>query len=192
MAGFRTYTVVLDACVLYPATLRDLLLSLACENVYRARWTQDIQDEWIRNVLAKRQDLDEGKLRRTQSLMADAIDDCIIDGYQNLIDGLQLPDPNDRHVLAAAIVGHADAIVSFNKKDFPEAILAKYGIELLHPDDFILLQYDLNAIGVLEAVKAMRSRLKNPPKTVQEFLDRLEQQGLPQTCLELRKASNLI
>lgn len=192
MAGFRTYTVVLDACVLYPATLRDLLLSLAYENVYRARWTQDIQDEWLRNVLTKRQDLELEKLRRTQFLMTAAIDDCLIDGYQSLIESLQLPDPDDRHVLAAAIVGHADAIISFNKKDFPEVVLSKYGIELLHPDDFIMLQYDLNSIGVLEAVKAMRARLKNPPKSVQEFLDKLEQQGLPQTCFELRKASNLI
>lgn len=192
MAGFRTYTVVLDACVLYPATLRDLLLSLAFEDVYRARWTQDIQDEWIRNVLIKRQDLTEEKLRRTQQLMVNAIDDCLIEGYQNLIENLQLPDQDDRHVLAAAIVGHADAIVTFNRKDFPDDVLSQYGIEVLHPDDFIMLQYDLNPIGVLEAVKAMRARLKNPPKTVLEFLERLEQQGLPQTCFELRKAGNLI
>lgn len=192
MAGYRTYTVILDACVLYPATLRDLLLSLAYENVYRARWTEEIQDEWIRNVLAKRKDLDEEKLRRTQRLMADAIDDCLIDGYQSLIESIALPDPDDRHVLAAAIVGHADAIVTFNKKDFPDSVLSKYGIEVLHPDDFIMLQYDLDSIGVLEAAKAMRLRLKNPPKTVQEFLDTLEQQGLPQICQELKKAENLI
>ena len=192
MAGYRTYTVVLDACVLYPATLRDLLLSLAYENVYRARWTQEIQDEWVRNVLIKRKDLDEEKLRRTQRLMADAIDDCLIDGYQSLIESIVLPDPNDRHVLAAAIVGHADAIVTFNKKDFPDSVLSNYGIEVLHPDDFIMLQYDLDSIGVLEAAKAMRLRLKNPPKTVQEFLDTLEQQGLPQICQELKKAENLI
>lgn len=192
MAGYRTYTVVLDACVLYPATLRDLLLSLAYENVYRARWTQEIQDEWVRNVLIKRKDLDEEKLRRTQRLMADAIDDCLIDGYQSLIESIVLPDPNDRHVLAAAIVGHADAIVTFNKKDFPESVLSKYGIEVLHPDDFIMLQYDLDSIGVLEAAKAMRLRLKNPPKNVQEFLEVLERQGLPQICQELKKAESLI
>lgn len=192
MAGYRTYTVVLDACVLYPATLRDLLLSLAYENVYRARWTHEIQDEWVRNVLIKRKDLDEEKLRRTQRLMVDAIDDCLIDGYQSLIESIVLPDPDDRHVLAAAIVGHADAIVTFNKKDFPDSVLSKYGIEVLHPDDFIMLQYDLDSIGVLEAAKAMRLRLKNPPKTVQEFLDTLEQQGLPQICQELKKAENLI
>lgn len=192
MAGFRTYTVVLDACVLYPATLRDLFLSLAVEGVFRARWTQDIQDEWIRNVLSKRQDLNEEKLRRTQRLMATAIDDCLIEGYQGLIENLELPDRDDRHVLAAAIVGHADAIVTFNKKDFPEGALSQYGIEVLHPDDCIMLQYDLNPIGVLEAVKAMRARLRNPPKTVQEFLDKLEQQGLPQSCFEFRKAGNLI
>ncbi len=192
MAGFRTFTAVLDACVLYPAPLRDLLLSLAVDGVYRARWTNEIQDEWIRNILVTRPDLSEEKLRRTQQIMNSAIEDCLIFGYQNFTDTLQLPDENDRHVLAAAIVGHADAIVTFNLKDFPESALSIFGIEAIHPDDFVMLQYDLNSIGVLAAIKAMRARLVNPSKTVAEFLEKLEAQGLPQTCQELKNAADLI
>ena len=192
MAGFRTYTAVLDACVLYPASLRDLLLSLAVNGIYHARWTHDIQEEWIRNVVEKRPELDATKLRRTQTVMNAAIDDCLIEGYHSLIDSLELPDKNDRHVLAAAIIGHADAIVTFNLKDFPERVVSQFGIEVLHPDDFVMLQYDLKQLDVLAAVKAMRARLKNPPKSVAQFLEKLELQGLPQTYLELKKASDLI
>lgn len=192
MAGHSRYTAVLDACVLYPAPLRDLLISLAVEGLYRARWTSEIQDEWIRNLRAKRPELDPQKLQRTASLMALAVDDALIDDYQFLIPTLALPDPDDRHVLAAAIVGHADAIVTFNLKDFPEAKLVRHEIESLHPDDFLVAQYDLDPIRVLSVIKASRTRLKKPPKSAEDYLATLEQQGLPQTCQILRNAIDLI
>lgn len=131
MAGFFRYTVVLDACVLYPAPLRDLLLSLASAGMFGARWTEMIQDEWQRNLLKNRPDLKD-QIPRTVELMNSAIEDCLIQGYERLIDSFALPDPNDRHVLAAAIAGHADAIVTFNLKDFPakavEFTESKYSI----------------------------------------------------------------
>lgn len=192
MAGFRTYTTVLDACVLYPGTLRDLMLSIAFEGVYHARWSDDIHDEWIRNLLKNRPDLNAEKLNSIRVQMDKSIDDCLIYGYQPIIDVLSLPDPDDRHVLAAAVIGHADAIVTFNKKDFPESELSKFGIEVLHPDDFLISQYDLNTTKLLKAVKSMRSRRKKPPQTAQEFIDILERQGLPQFCSALRDAEYLI
>jgi predicted nucleic acid-binding protein len=192
MAGYYRYTAVLDACVLYPAPLRDLLISLAADGLYGARWTAEIQDEWIRNLHAKRPELDKLKLLHTASLMAKAIEDALIENHQYLIPTLDLPDPDDRHVLAAAIVGHADAIVTFNLKDFPEAKVSQHEIEILHPDDFLIAQYDLAPIRVLSVLKAIRTKLRKPPKSAEEYIATLEQQGLPQTSHILRNAIDLI
>ncbi|UTY57001.1 putative toxin-antitoxin system toxin component, PIN family [Massilia sp. erpn] len=192
MAGYYRYTAVLDACVLYPAPLRDLLLSLASEGVFRARWTDQINQEWTRNLLAKRPDLDAAKLERTVLLMNEAVEDCLVDNYGYLINSLHLPDPNDRHVLASAIVGHADAIVTFNLRDFPDQAVSPYGIEILHPDDFLIAQYDLCSIRMLSIIKSKRERLRNPPKSAEDFIATYERQGLPQTCEKLRQAIDLI
>src|SRR6185295_3578619 len=102
------FTVVYDACVLYPAPLRDLLMRLALTDLFRARWSDDIHEEWITNLLANRPDLTREQLERTRTLMNAHVRDCIVQGYRDLIDGLDLPDPNDRHVLAAAIRARAD------------------------------------------------------------------------------------
>lgn len=192
MAGSSRYIAVLDACVLYPAPLRDLLLSLAAAGVFRARWTHLIQDEWMRNLLANRPDLQRDALRRTVATMNDAIDDCLIEKFEFMVDSLTLPDPDDRHVLAAAIVGRADAIVTFNLKDFPGKNTAAHGIEILHPDDFLVAQYDLTPISVLKSIKANRQRLRNPPKNAAEMIATYEAQGLPQICKILREAVELI
>jgi hypothetical protein len=127
------FTVVYDACVLYAAPLRDLLLRVAMTGVVRARWSEPILDECFRNILKQRPDLSETALARTRELMTSAIPDCMIDGFDELVDGLSLPDPDDRHVLAAAIRAGAQAIVTFNLKDFPAAAVTKYGVEALHP-----------------------------------------------------------
>lgn len=192
MAGHSRFTVVLDACVLYPAPLRDLLLSLAAAGIFHARWTQRIQDEWVRNLLANRPDLQAEALRRTVATMNDAIDDCLVEKFEFMVDSLTLPDPDDRHVLAAAIVGHADAIVTFNLRDFPEAYTAAHGIEVLHPDDFLVAQYDLAPISVLKTIKAARARLRNPPKSAAELIVTYEAQGLAQMGKILRDAVELI
>lgn len=81
MAGFYRYTAVLDACVLYPAPLRDLLLSLAADDIFGARWTAAIQDEWVRNLVANRPDLTADLLARTVSVMNDAIEDCLVENF---------------------------------------------------------------------------------------------------------------
>src|ERR1051326_3804740 len=95
--------VVYDSCVLYPAPLRDLLIRLAQTGLYRARWTDTIHEEWIKNLLEARPDLPRAQLERTRQLMNAAVRDCLITDYEERIDSLTLPDPDDRHVLAAAI-----------------------------------------------------------------------------------------
>jgi hypothetical protein len=115
-----SYTALLDANVLYPAPLRDLLLQLAVTDLFKARWTADIHREWIESLLKGRPDLQRTMLERTRDLMDSHTRDCLVSGYQDLIPSLRLPDPNDRHVLAAAIVGRCDVIVTQNTKDFPD------------------------------------------------------------------------
>ena len=186
------FTVVYDACVLYPAALRDFLMHLAITNLFRARWSEMIHDEWTRNVLKDRPDLQAHQLDRTRQLMNANVLDCLVTGFESLIPSLALPDADDRHVLAAAIRCGADAIVTFNKKDFPHKSLQTYGIEALHPDDFVLSQFGLASHLVCLAAKRQRASLRNPPKTVDEYLECLSQQGLPIAANELRQFRDLI
>ncbi len=121
------YTALLDANVLHPAPLRDLLLQLAIVDLFRAKWTADIHQEWIEAFLRNEPHRVRAKLERTRDLMDSSTRDCLITGYDALIPSLQLPDPDERHVLAAAIAGCCGAIVTQNLKDFPEQALAPFG-----------------------------------------------------------------
>ena len=114
------FIVVLDANVIYPAPIRDLLLNLAALEIFSPKWSEIIQEEWIRNLLENRPDLSKKKLSRTVHLMNEAFPDAEVHDFEELIDQLELPDLNDRHLLAAAIHCKADAIITFNGKDFPE------------------------------------------------------------------------
>lgn len=130
------YTVLFDANVLYPAPMRDALMQLAVTDLFKAKWTADIHREWIDALLRNEPRRDRAALERTRDLMDRATRDCLVTGYEALVPALILPDPDDRHVLAAAIVGRCDAIVTQNLKDFPPEALAPFGIETQHPDDF--------------------------------------------------------
>ncbi len=186
------FTAIYDACVLYPAPLRDFLLRLAMTELFRARWTDQIHDEWIRGVLSKRRDLTTEKLQRTRQLMDRAVPDCLVTGYEDLIDNMELPDPKDRHVLAAAIQCQASLIVTFNLKDFPADILAQHGMEAQHPDDFIGHLMDLDTGAICNAARLQRQALMNPPKSPEEFLDTLLSQGLAVTVTQLKSMIDLL
>src|SRR5688572_6989324 len=137
------FTVIYDACVLYPAPLRDLLIRIGSKGLVHARWSDQILDESFRNILANRPDLSPAALDRTRDLMNRALRDVRVTGYEGLIDGLTLPDPDDRHVLAAAIRAGAQVIVTANLDDFPEPALTPFAVEAVHPDDFVTHQIDL-------------------------------------------------
>lgn len=128
------FTAVYDACVLYPAPLRDFLMWLALSGRFRARWSAQIHDEWKRNLIKNRPDITAEQLDRTADLMDLAIPDGRVTGHEVLIEGLTLPDSGDRHVLAAAIRCHASVIVTFNERDFPADVLGAFGLEAQHPD----------------------------------------------------------
>lgn len=181
------FTAMFDACVLFPAQLRDLLMELALTDLFRAKWTADIHREWIEAALVARPDLDRARLERTRDLMDCSVRDCVVEGYDSLVPSIELPDPNDRHVVAAAIVGRADIIVTFNLKDFPQRVIGRFGIDAQHPDEFLLHLLDLHSEKTCYAVERARARLKNPPFTMEQYLERLATiTGLPRSSIVLR------
>lgn len=180
------FVVVYDACVLYPAALRDLLVRLAASGLYQARWTARILDECFKSIVEARPEL-AGKLDRTRALMEAAIPAAMVTGYEPLVPTLTLPDEDDRHVLAAAIRCGAQVIVTTNLRDFPTEALAPWEVEAQHPDAFVLHLLSLDPGAVVRAVTAQAAGLKAPPVTVAELLSILEARGLVQAVGQLRR-----
>ena len=171
------FVVVLDANVLFPVRIRDVLLTFAQEGMFRARLTDQIMDEWSRNLIRLRPEL-EASVRRQDALIREHFEECFVEGYEPLIEGLNLPDTNDRHVLAAAIRSSAQVIVTENHRDFPPERLAPYDIETLGADDMLANTYALFRQGGARALRKVRQRYDNPPMTASEFLLDLTKSGL--------------
>lgn len=186
------FVALFDACVLYPAQLRDLLLRVALSDTFKARWTERIHDEWMRNLRQNRPDIPPERLQRTRALMDRAIPDCLVTDYEPFIDQVSLPDPEDRHVLAAAIRCHAGVIVTLNLRDFPDEVVAPYGISIQHPDEFLAHLFDLRPAVVCTAFREMRAALVNPRKSVRELLDDLYEVGLAETVSLLETMQELL
>lgn len=181
------FTATYDACILHPAGIRDLLVRLAMTGLFRAVWSDQILDEMVRSILRTRPDLTSAQLDRTRQLMCDAVPDCLVSGHESLIDALELPDPDDRHVLAAAIQSDSQVIVTENLKDFPSDALSPYGVEAQSPDLFVLHLIDLSPTTVAATIERQAAALKNPALTVAELLDRLADSGLSRSVAALRQ-----
>ena len=160
----------LDASVLYPAPLRDLLLELAVSDLFRAKWSQTVHDEWIRALLRDRPDLTAKRLERTRRLMDAHVRDAVVSGFEYLVPSIQLPDPDDRHVVAAAIQAGADLVVTANVRDFPVATLARHHLTAEHPDVFLTSLCRRVPVPFLQAVQRVRARLRNPPVSRRKHL----------------------
>lgn len=171
----------------------DALMSLASSGLYAAKWSKRIESEWIGSVEERRPDL-KGKLGYRRDQMRETVPDWEVEeqAWQSLADGLKLPDPGDAHVLAAALAGHADCIVTVNLRDFPSDVIGPLGIEVIHPDQFIVAQWDLDQFVAIAAFKHMRARWKKPEATAEGFAAVLERAGLPATAQRLRDALELI
>lgn len=167
------YSVVLDACVLYPASLRDTLLRFAHAEFYDVLWSARILDEAERNLIADARVSVEGA-HRLRSKMAEAFDGaCVGAAAIAGLESAMTNDPKDRHVLAAAVASQAQAVITINLKDFPEAASAPYGIEILHPDEFLMVLYGLDAELAVDIITSQAGALRNPPLTVEDLLDKL-------------------
>ena len=178
---------VYDACVLYPFHLRNLLIQCAFDGLVDARWTDDIHAEWIRNLAANSPAAPISRFEATRERMKAVLPDANVADYKALISRLWLPDPDDRHVLAAAIVGKASLIVTWNLKDFPAAELKPHGIVCISPDDFLLSLNSSLPDPLIASVKRARQNLRRTIPSVDEFIDALERQRLKAFSAILRR-----
>ena len=176
--AYRPPVAVLDACVLYPFHTRNLLIQFAVDRLVDVRWTDTIHDEWMRNLAANAPGVGMGRLQRTRDLMKAALPTADVRGYEPLISGIALPDPDDRHVVAAAITGGASLIVTWNTADFPETELARHGLRRETPDQFALRLHEVAPAAVLAAVVNARLNLRTSRPTAAEFASVLVRQGL--------------
>jgi predicted nucleic acid-binding protein len=180
------FVVVYDANALYGNAQRDLLIRVAQSGLVQAKWTDQILDEMLSNLAKKRPDIPAEKLGTLRDLMNKAVRDCLVTGYEPLIESLRLPDPDDRHVLAAAIKSSAQVIVTTNLRHFPEAELRRWNVEAKSPDDFVLDQINIDARIVYSCVREIANSRRNPPDTVDDVLAELERAGLVQSVAALR------
>jgi hypothetical protein len=184
LGSFRAF---LDASVLYPVSLRNLLMRLTLAGLYQARWSAHVHEEWIRAVLRDHPSLPPTRLHELRDAMDERAEDAVVTGYETLIESLTLPDAGDRHVLAAAIVARADVIVTCNLRDFPDDALDPFDIEAQHPDEFIRHMLDLAPVAVVDAIRRQQASLINPPVAMSQLLALFERLGLAETVTELRR-----
>ena len=161
---------VLDACILYSATLRDLFMWLTIRLAFQPKWTERIHAEWIDNLLENRPDLTRAKLERTRDLMNRWGRDWRVPEHEALIDTLTLPDLDDRHVLAAAVASEASSIVTFNLSDFPKSALEPLEVRAVHPDAFLCELFDKAPSLFVAAIHDQLDALRNPPHTLDDLL----------------------
>lgn len=173
------FSVVLDTCVLWPSLQRDFLLSLAIEGLYRPLWSDTILDELQfheARKLVERGDADPGaaaaRAERLITTMKSAFDDALVEGWEPHEGTFGLPDPDDEHVLAAAVVGGVGAIVTNNAKDFPSACVPKH-IQIVKPSQFAADTAAVSPELALQAVETMVARRRTPPEPVDQVLQKL-------------------
>ena len=179
------YTVALDACALVPIVLADTLLRVAERGLYRPLWSERILAEAQGAILGIHPDIDAATVARRFNDMEVAFDDAMVMGWEDLEETISLPDPDDRHVVAAAIRGGAQAIVTSNLADFPSDALAAFDLEAVHPDDFLLDQLDLSPVVVQDVAREQAAHSNAPPLTVQDLILRLDRAGVPKFADEL-------
>lgn len=181
------YSVVLDACVLVPVSLTDTLLRVAEKGLFRPLWSQRILNEAETAIKRIHPDITPTKITRRFTDMDAAFEDANVVGWEGLVEGFTLPDPSDRHVLAAAVKGRADAVVTFNLRDFPSDTLKAFDLEAIDPDDFLLNQLDLQPREVMAVIREQATAMSNPATSSFEIAARLERASVPEFADEIRR-----
>jgi predicted nucleic acid-binding protein len=181
MARFSAF---LDTCSIYGAYLCDTLLRLAEEGAFRPLWSAGVMEELDRNLVKR--GLPEGAVKHRISEMRSAFPDAEVAGYEALTSAMTC-DPKDRHVLAAAVRGHAEMLVTFNTSDFPAQSTEPYDITVSHPDDFLLDQLDLHPAITIAVLKDQAAGYSSPTMTVEDLLGLLAAAGVPKFTSEARR-----
>ena len=177
--------VVLDANLLYPFHLRNLLVQFGVDQVIAPRWTARINEEWISNLVAAGR-APRDRLLLTRDLMNRALPQAEVSGWEGHMEGLALPDPDDSHVLAAALAAGAATILTMNLRDFPASALAPHHVVALHPDDFLCKLHDADAELMQASLEAAHVNLSRSAPSLADYLDALERQGLSKLIRRLR------
>jgi predicted nucleic acid-binding protein len=181
------YAALLDSCVLVPNALCDTLLRLAEARFYRPLWSDRTLEEVHAAVLRIHPDLGAARIDNRLRAMTTAFDDATVTTWEPVAAGLDLPDPDDRHVLAAAISGGAQALVTFNLKDFPDSAMSGTDVEARHPDEFLLDQLDLAPGVTLRILTEQASDMRKPPADLSGLLNRLQRCGVPDFADAVRR-----
>jgi predicted nucleic acid-binding protein len=164
------FQVDLDACVLYPASLRDTLLRLAAAELYDLYWSEPILEEVHRNLI-ENAGITSGQADHLVNNMTAAFEGAIVPSEQiTALEPAMQNDPKDRHVLAAAKAIGAEAVITTNLRHFPDEVCAPLGIDVIHPDAFLTTLYDIDPSGVRQIVEQQAADLKNPPMTFDEVV----------------------
>jgi len=174
------FTCVLDANVIYPLWIRDLLLWFAHHDLYTPKWSKHIFDEWFEVMI--RNGVSEDEAIKRISIVNDAFPDASVENYEPLIETLTLSDAKDRHVLAAAIKINANLIVTNNLKHFPNEYLSSFGLSAKDADDFLTDIIDLNHETSIKAFRDLVMNKKNPHFDDYQVLDIFRKNGLKDTA----------
>jgi hypothetical protein len=184
--AFEPVVAIYDACILYPFHLRNIIVQAGVDRLVRARWTEEIHDEWMRNLVANAPGLPIERLEATKQLMNIALPTATVTGYERHIQSVSLPDPNDRHVVAAAIEAKASHILTWNLRDFPAGDLKKHGLVRQTPDAFLVDLYDQVPQLLLASLANARLNLSTSGMSADGFVDMLRDQRLVQLAERLR------
>jgi predicted nucleic acid-binding protein len=190
MIPLDRFTVVLDACTLFPMLVRDVLLTLAGHEFFNPKWSARIRAEWMRNLSERLGERSFNgntveRVRRIAAAMDAAFPDAAIEFEFAEAAILEPVDAKDRHVVAAAMAVQADAIVTFNIADFAVPHLNEHlRIEVIHPDDFVMDLVDLHETRAVSAFRELRARKQTPSRGPNELIQRLQKSGLVQTSPE--------
>jgi predicted nucleic acid-binding protein len=185
--AFEPSITVCDACVLYPFHLRNIIVQAAVDRLVDLHWTAEIHDEWIRNLIAKTPAISVERLQITRQLMEHALPTATVVDYEKHIPAVVLPDPNDRHVVAAAIAAKASLIVTWNLRDFPIATLEKHGLRRLSPDTFLADLYDKVPQLVVSSLANARRNLRRTDTSAASFIDILTHHKLARLANRVEK-----
>ena len=184
---FEPSVVIFDACILYPFHLRNIVVQIAVDRLVDARWTDEIYDEWIRNLAANVPAIPIERLQITRRLMSDALPYAMVAGYQGHIQAVTLPDLDDRHVVAAGIAGGASVVLTWNLRDFPVRELKKHGLRRKTPDALLVDLYDKVPDLTLASLANARRNLSKTRVSASDFVDILKNQKLIQLSARVAK-----
>jgi len=185
--AFSPAIAVYDACILYPFHLRNIVVQVAVNGLVDARWTDAIHDEWMRNLLADTPGLPAERLAATRQLMDIALPEATVAGYEKHIQAVSLPDPDDRHVAAAAIGAGASMIVTWNLRDFPVTEMKKHGLVRQSPDSFLANLYAQAPGMLISSLANARRNLNRSRVSTAGFVDILREQRLAKLAAQIEK-----